>query len=228
MSNLWIFTPDGFFSSRQDEWCEDDEVMVRSRIYEDLLALADLIGMDNPEIIRIPHGDYLYRMKIKQTDWNIYCAHAAMNHSADGGIKDTEDTERFFAYLRIWEIMQGLQKLKDAEKRGNKKEIESRREIFYEMVWPEYDHPDYRKKMMEKSTYKHGMWMEGMKPKTKKKKKRRNKKRKARYVDDFDMSEFDTSSKVSLQHNKDCELGDNWKDCPACTFLYDQYDYKDI
>ena len=24
MSNMWIYTPDGFYSSRQDEWCEEE------------------------------------------------------------------------------------------------------------------------------------------------------------------------------------------------------------
>lgn len=137
MSNLWIFTPDGFYSSRKDAWCEDDEVMVRARVYEDLLKLADLLGMEDPKIIRIKRGDYLYRMKVKQSDWNMYCAHAAMNHTEDSGIKDCEDLDRFFAYCRIWEIMQTFQNLKDAEMRGDKKVVEVERDALYEMCWPE-------------------------------------------------------------------------------------------
>jgi hypothetical protein len=194
MSNLWIFTPEGFFSSRKDDWCDDDEVMVRARVYEDLLALADILGMDDPQIIRISHGDYLYRMKVKQSDWNIYCAHAAMNHQENGGIKDTDDTDRFFAYLRIWEIMQALQKMKDAEKRGNRNEIDHRREIFFEMVWPENQYPSYRESLT------------GVKSK---KKKKRNK-RKARFVAD-PMEDFDTSAKVR-QRNKKVSIDEYFND----------------
>jgi hypothetical protein len=142
MSNLWIFTSDGFYSSRQDEWCKEDEVMIRARVYEDLLALADQLGMEDPQIIRIKRGDYLYRMKVKQDDWCVYCAHAALNHLEGEGIKDTDDDDRFMAYLRIWEIMCSLQNVKDAEKRGNKREEDKERNVLTDMCWPDYHKPN--------------------------------------------------------------------------------------
>jgi hypothetical protein len=138
MSNLWIFTSDGFYSSRQDQWCKEDEVMIRARVYEDLLTLADNLGMEEPQIIRITKGDYLYRMKVKQDDWTMYCAHASLNHLPDQGIKDTDDMDRYTAYLRIWEIMCSLQNVKDAEMRGNQEEEDLARDDLMEMCWPDY------------------------------------------------------------------------------------------
>ncbi len=191
MSNLWIFTSDGFYSSRQDEWCKEDEVMVRARIYEDLLALADQIGIEDPHIIRIPRGDYLYRMKVKQDDWCVYCAHAAMNHLEGEGIKDTDDDDRFMAYLRIWEIMNSLQNVKDAEKRGNKRQEDKERHILSEMCWPEQiQAARYKGYETSSAYYKDSMWLDGNKPRKLKRKtdvwikkqKKKNIKRRKRYV----------------------------------------------
>ena len=181
MSNLWIFTSDGFYSSRQDEWCKEDEVMVRARIYEDLLALADQIGIEDPHIIRIPRGDYLYRMKVKQDDWCVYCAHAALNHLEGEGIKDTDDDDRFMAYLRIWEIMCSLQNVKDAEKRGNKRQEDIERDNLTNMCWPEksefssyYDGLIASGRAAPKRKSKTNVWI--------KKQKKKNIKRRKRYV----------------------------------------------
>lgn len=173
MSNLWIFTSDGFYSSRQDQWCKEDEVMVRARIYEDLLTLADQLGMENPSIIRIPKGDYLYRMKVKQDDWTMYCAHASLNHLPDEGIKDTDDFDRYMAYLRIWEIMCTLQNVKDAEKRGNKKQEDYQRDILTDMCWPDISYP-VSKREIYPNQHKTNTWI--------KKKKKKNIKRRKRYV----------------------------------------------
>jgi hypothetical protein len=130
MSNLWIYTPDGFYSSRQDDWCEEDEVMIRSRAYVDLINLAAALGIENPRVTRLDKGDYLYRMKIKIDQWTVYCAHAAMNFDDDGGIKDYKDFDRYMAYCQVWEIMQWLQAVKDAELKGKDDEVEELREQF--------------------------------------------------------------------------------------------------
>ena len=181
MSNLWIFTSDGFYSSRQDEWCKEDEVMVRARIYEDLLALADQIGIEDPHIIRIPRSDYLYRMKVKQDDWCVYCAHAALNHLEGEGIKDTDDDDRFMAYLRIWEIMNSLQNVKDAEKRGNKRQEDKEREVLTDMCWPDIGYststayrPTSYQELLRPYQRKTDVWI--------KKQKKKNIKRRKRYV----------------------------------------------
>ena len=143
MSNLWIFTPDGFYSSRQDEWCNDDEVMVRARVYQDLLALADRLGIENPRITRLNKGDYLYRMKIKVTQWTVYCAHSAMDFTDGNGIKDIADMDRYMAYVEIWETMRWLQDLKDAELKGDEKKVRRLRTQFVmEKGWGKSDVDD--------------------------------------------------------------------------------------
>ena len=130
---MWIYTPDGFYSSRQDEWCEKDEVMVRSRVYVDLVNLADAIGIENPCITRLDKGDYLYRMKVKVHQWTIYCAHAAMNFDDGPGIKDVEDFDRYQAYVQVWEIMQWLQSLKDAEMKNQTALVKKLRDEFSDL-----------------------------------------------------------------------------------------------
>ena len=138
MANLWIFTTDGFYSPRKDEYCGEDEVMIRTRAYGDLVALADSIGIELPEIIKLPDADYLYRMKIKQDDWNMYCVHAAMDHSEGDGIKESDDVDRYLTYLRIWELMYQFQRVKDAQ--GTAK-YDNEKEVLMEMVWPDFGIP---------------------------------------------------------------------------------------
>ena len=114
MANMWIFTPDGFYSPRHDSFCEDGEVMIRSRCKGDLLRLAENLGIAHPIIKRIDRADYLYRMKIDMNDWAVYVAHTALDTKAPS-IKDFRDWNSYRAYTAVWEIMQWLQRREDAE-----------------------------------------------------------------------------------------------------------------
>ena len=125
MSNMWLFTPDGFFSPRYDEFCNHDEVMIRARCHADLVKLAGILGQDNYIIIELPNADYLYRMKVNKNAWADYCYHAALDDSISGGIKNEEKIDnRYLTYLSIWYNMILLQDFFDAERKGNVEEME--------------------------------------------------------------------------------------------------------
>ena len=128
MSNMWLFTPDGFFSPRYDEFCNENEVMIRARCRDDLVKLAGVVGQKKYKIVELRGADYLYRMKINKNAWAGYCARAALDDrptSVTGGLKNDEKIDnRYLTYLSIWYSMILLQDYYDAERRGDNKEVE--------------------------------------------------------------------------------------------------------
>ena len=152
MSNMWLFTPDGFFSPRYDEFCNKNEVMIRARCRDDLVKLANILKKrkihfpvdaykppagynDNDyQIIELPGADYLYRMKVNKNDWASYCASCALDDRSTaetGGIKnDKKIDNRYLTYLSIWDSMILLQDFYDAERKGDVKTMKELNKIF--------------------------------------------------------------------------------------------------
>jgi hypothetical protein len=100
---MWMFSKEGFFSVVKDEYCEADELMVRSRWKQDLICLSERIG-SKAEIIVIKHADYRYRLKVKREDWVGYCTKAAseIDYSNVKGTIAHGDRERSRAYMGCW------------------------------------------------------------------------------------------------------------------------------
>ena len=110
---MWIFTKDGFFSVVQDNYCGDDELMVRARVKKDLASLLKKIGTPKKKaILTIDHADYRYRVKVKKDDWVKYVAHQALDidySNVKGTLIDHNDHGRATAYYGCWESMHSLQ-----------------------------------------------------------------------------------------------------------------------
>jgi len=141
-----LFTPEGFFSPRYDEFCNDNEVMIRARCRDDLVKLTKVLKKyqihfpinahkpstgynDNDyKIVELPDADYLYRMKVDKNVWADYCYRAALDDrptSISGGIKNEEKIDnRYLTYLSIWYSMTLLQDFFDAERKGNVEKME--------------------------------------------------------------------------------------------------------
>jgi hypothetical protein len=73
---MWVFTLDGFYSVvQQSEFCSPDEVVVRSRVREDLermLARLERVSVDGeepPPILSFVGTDYAYRAVVKRLEW---------------------------------------------------------------------------------------------------------------------------------------------------------------
>ncbi len=134
MSNMWLFTPDGFFSPRYDEFCNENEVMIRARCRDDLVKLAKIVGQKDYNIVELPQADYLYRMKINKNAWAGYCARAALDDrptTVTGGLKnDKKIDNRYLTYLSIWDNMILLQEYYDAERKGDVKTMKELNKIF--------------------------------------------------------------------------------------------------
>jgi hypothetical protein len=76
---MWVFTVDGFYSVfQQTEFCSPDEVVVRSRVREDLermLARLERVFVDGevpPSILSFVGTDYAYRAVVKRSEWADY------------------------------------------------------------------------------------------------------------------------------------------------------------
>lgn len=138
MSNMWLYTPDGFFSPRYDEFCGENDVMIRSRCEGDLKKLASILGEENYEITELPESDYRYRMKINKWDWADYVSECALDERTTketGGIKNINDSgNRFEMYLAIWYVMRLFQDYEVASKNDDDKKMLEIEEILYSGV----------------------------------------------------------------------------------------------
>lgn len=112
---MWMFTTDGFFSTVQDDYCGQDEVMVRARCRQDLEALRSRMGWA-AEVLTTPQADYRWRMKVSRSQWAAYAAQAA------GGIDypnfkaqalDAAGRHRSRAYHACWAALHGWQDTED-------------------------------------------------------------------------------------------------------------------
>jgi len=108
---MWIFTREGFFSAVNDDYCKQDELMIRARVKEDLLRLAKFLCIKKPKILTIKIADYRFRMKVKRSEWAGYCADSANNidySNVKGNIVDC-DPKRSKSYMAVWAALYGLQ-----------------------------------------------------------------------------------------------------------------------
>lgn len=103
---MWIFTMDGFFSVVQDDYCEQDGLMVRARWKKDLERLAEKIGRDL-DIKIINHADYRFRTKVTKNEWINYCARSAseIDYPNVKGTIASDDPERSRAYIAVWHAL---------------------------------------------------------------------------------------------------------------------------
>lgn len=108
---MWIFTKEGFFSVVQDDYCKEDELMVRARVKGDLERLKEKITTE-PGIITLGHADYLYRMPVLREDWASYLHGAAMelDYSNVKGTICEKNKNRQIAYFGVWSSMTDLQR----------------------------------------------------------------------------------------------------------------------
>jgi len=110
---MWVFTTDGMYSARVDEFCEDGEVVIRARAEQDLqnflIELTKLGYVAKPEILQIEHADYLFRVIVDKIAWGDYLQDAAMSIDyGPGGFKGTidhADKARHVAYYKVWSAM---------------------------------------------------------------------------------------------------------------------------
>jgi hypothetical protein len=109
---MWVFTLDGFYSVvQQAEFCSPDEVVVRTRVREDLervlaqLERVSAYGDEPPEILSFVGTDYAYRAVVKLTEWSDYLAKAGRDIRYPS-FKDRaarEDPARRAVYGEVWE-----------------------------------------------------------------------------------------------------------------------------
>ena len=137
MSNMWLYTPDGFFSPKYDDFCNKNEVMIRGRYRQDLVKLTKVLGMDDYEIVELPKADYRFRMKVDKNEWATYCMVCALDDrptEVTGGVKNVTKKEidfRYLTYLSIWYIMKLFQDYSVAEEKGDIKEMVALDEILF-------------------------------------------------------------------------------------------------
>lgn len=160
MSNMWLYTPEGFFSPRYDDFCDKNEVMIRGRCRQDLVKLAKVLGMKDYGIVELPDADYRFRMKADKNEWATYCMVSALDErppSVTGGIKNVTKKEvdfRYLTYLAVWYIMKIFQDYEAADKKDNLKEMTALDKLLFEdilMPMIEREDDSYRKEMAKKN-----------------------------------------------------------------------------
>lgn len=98
---MWIFNKTGFLSIVSKD-CQEDELLVRARVKDDLLSLCQELNIE-PRIIE--GSDYLYTMKIKKEILAKYMYDNVFDIDYDivrFNIADPRDKIRNDIYLKIW------------------------------------------------------------------------------------------------------------------------------
>lgn len=124
---MWLYTVDGFYSVVEN-WHDPDQVMIRARVREDLVKLADRVGL--PELvdaIRDDIGtDYAYRFFVARDVWIEYllAAGQALNYGnfKNAALAGQHGGGRSAAYHDVWAVMKRWQ---DQEHRQAKSRSDS-------------------------------------------------------------------------------------------------------
>ena len=111
---MWVFTLDGFYSVvQQREFCSPDEVVVRSRVREDLdrmLARLERVSVDceePPPVLSFVGTDYAYRAVVKRSEWADYLKGAGegVTYPSFKDRATSGDPARRAVYGEVWERM---------------------------------------------------------------------------------------------------------------------------
>jgi hypothetical protein len=111
---VWVFTVDGFYSVvRQDDFCEEDEVVVRSRVRRDLERFLEKLeaigagGLAGGEILEGVGTDYACRTVVKRAGWSRYLAVSGeeTTYPTFKSLAAAGDSDRSDAYYAVWSRM---------------------------------------------------------------------------------------------------------------------------
>ena len=111
---MWVFTRDGFYSVVHDRYCQQDELMVRSRDKRDLARLSKKVPLGT--VLETRNADYRYRAVIKRSSWAAYLSHEALEIDYDNFKSSIhgmdEDEVREIAYHSVWTSLKNIYTLK--------------------------------------------------------------------------------------------------------------------
>lgn len=114
---MWLFTKEGFFSVVKNEGADEDEVLIRARVDEDLTRLIEFIGRDIGDEFKDfyrwedTYSDYRYRLVVRREVFARYMSEAVMDIDYTN-VKDSIDQdseERHSAMMQVWGAMMTLQ-----------------------------------------------------------------------------------------------------------------------
>ena len=106
---MWVFTTEGFFSVVAHR-TQPDSVLVRTRVREDLVALAGHV----PTLTIVEDGDadYRWRAVMKRSDWEGAVARLAAGIDYDnfkGAVARRSGKDRAGLYGDVWSVLRALQ-----------------------------------------------------------------------------------------------------------------------
>jgi hypothetical protein len=110
-AHVWVFTVDGFYSVvRQDDFCQEDEVVVRARVRRDLerflqkLEAVGAEGLAGREILEGVGTDYAFRTVVKRAEWSRYLAVSGeeTTYPTFKSLAAAGDSHRSAAYYAVW------------------------------------------------------------------------------------------------------------------------------
>ena len=116
---MWMFTEIGFYSIVENGF-NRDEVLVRSRVHEDLrqllLCTKHLRPLDAKRpIVETPEADYPFRVVLRKSEWERCAAFIAgsINYGNFKNAVAADDKPRATLYGDVWSVLaQGLHHLR--------------------------------------------------------------------------------------------------------------------
>ena len=109
---MWIFTKDGYYSAVQHD-DSPDTIQVRARIREDLVRLAEAVGLHPGQIIDTPlPADYGFRLNVDRGVFAAYVAKAVTGIDYVTDVKghlSRDEPDRKSAMMDCWSAMAQFQ-----------------------------------------------------------------------------------------------------------------------
>ena len=110
---MWHIDSNGMFSIVKKD-CQSNELLVRSRLKEDLERLAEKLSIPETAIRTSANTDYKYRMTVKAEAFGAYLAKSALeidydNFKSSLPHNTATDNKRSRAYMKVWSALYELQ-----------------------------------------------------------------------------------------------------------------------
>jgi hypothetical protein len=139
---VWLFTPFGFFSAVAHRNAPD-KLLVRARVYEDLVALKQQCKCSG--IVTMKKSDYPYRVVVSRTEYARFVAQfvtEGVNYTNfKSGVLKSQGYGRESLYMDIWSTMRGAEmKIQMRERRGAFGCLSEPLTDFVEDDWIPYEH----------------------------------------------------------------------------------------
>jgi hypothetical protein len=129
--NMWVFTTssflsvvvydegrDGYALPLPDGASPNDLLLVRARVFSDLTATLDALGLAGSRAVSTPGADYPSRVVLSREEWTRYLSLETLRieyRNFKNEVLKIQGRERHDLYMKLWVTLRGLERAGEAE-----------------------------------------------------------------------------------------------------------------